>query len=200
MTEPVILFRSDNSQEQNDELAVASKYFPVVRYRSEVPPGTLVVPRYSALPYFHELVFDLDRIGSRPINSHREHSWIASFDYYQDLSSFTALEHELPYADYDGPFVVKGRTNSRKHRWNKLMFAENRREATRVASELANDPLIGPQGLLYREYVPLVTYEIDSIYGLPFTNEWRLFYYRNQLLASGYYWSSASDETIARAE
>src|SRR5690606_24663469 len=145
---PVVLFRSDNSQEQNDELAVASKYFPVVRYRSEVAAGALVVPRYSALPYFHELVFDLDRIGARPINSLREHSWVASFDYYQELREFTArtwLEHELPYADYDGAFVVKGRTNSRKHRWNKLMFAEDRREAVRIASELANDPLIGPQ-------------------------------------------------------
>lgn len=199
---PIVLFRSDNSDEVNAEREAARKHFEVVPLRSDVPADALVIARYSALPYYRELEQDLAKVGSRLVNSFREHCWIADFEYYEDLREFTPrswLEHEFYASGYDGPLVIKGRTNSRKHQWNKKMFAPNRRAAIDVASELANDPLIGPQGLVYREYIPLVTFETCSISGLPFTNEWRLFYYEGALLAAGYYWSTASDESKAMA-
>lgn len=199
---PVILFRSDNSIEQNAELNTARKYFDVVRLRSEVPAGSLVVARFSALPYYRELESDLINNKSLLINSSREHSWIADFDYYEDLKELTPrswTEYEFPRADYDGPLVIKGRTNSRKHQWASKMFAKDRKAAISVASELANDPLIGPQGLIYREYVHLVALGHDLITEMPFANEWRMFYYKRNLLASGYYWSNAPDDVRATA-
>jgi len=175
------------------ELETAKNYFDVVNFRSEIPAGSLVIPRYSSLPFHDELERDVTNLGSKLVNSYEQHRWIANFEYYSFLCEFTAqtwFDWELPDCDYDGPFVVKGRTNSRKHDWNRKMFAKNKREAIQVGCELMQDSLIGQQGIVYRKYIPLRTYEI-GLNGLPFTNEWRFFYLGNKCLSYGYYWSIA---------
>lgn len=199
---PVILFRASDL-EQEQELAVAESYFDVYRLRSEVPPGSIAIGRFSVLPYYRELEADLRNRGSRLINSPSEHEWIANFDYYQELKDYTPrswLEHEYRRSDYDGPMVVKGRTNSRKAQWSTKCFAKDYAALLDVASQLANDPLIGPQGLIYRQYVPLKTFEVCPIGGTPITNEWRFFYYRETMLSASYYWTNASEETFHKAQ
>jgi len=193
---PTVLFRaSDLGQEQ--ELEIAQMYLPVVRYRNHVPEDSLVVPRYSVLPFYRELEIDLETRGCKLLNSYREHHWIADFDYYhyfKDVTPRTWWERELPQCEHPGPFVVKGCTNSRKHRWKTHMYAETRKDALRIASELANDAVIGgSQDIIYREYIPLKTFERCSISGLPYTNEYRFFFYKEQMLTHGYYWSVAEN-------
>ena len=188
---PVILFRAGNL-EQEAELLVASQYFPVYRYRSEIPKDSLVIGRFSTLPYYWELEKDLKNIGSFLINSYSQHRWISSFDYYEDLKDYTPRswdERDFYKSGYDGPLVLKGRTNSRKQLWSTQMYCKDSSAAIDVASILANDPLIGPQGIIYREYVPLKALEICPISGMPFANEWRFFFYKENLIDFGYYWS-----------
>lgn len=197
----VILFRKDISTEH--EFNIAKTYFHCEELRSKVKEHQLVIARYSALPYYRELELDLRTKESLLINSSLQHSWIANFDYYEDLKDYTFeswLEKDYPYSGYRGPVIVKGRTNSRKHQWSKMMYAPTREDALSIASELANDPLIGPQGLVYRKYTPLKTFEVDPISLLPMTNEWRLFFLGEQLLSYGYYWSIASEEIVNTAK
>jgi len=52
--------------------------------------------------------------------------------------------------------------------------------------------LLGEQGIIYREYIPLKTYGY-GMSGLPFTDEYRFFFYRDQLLTHGYYLSIATN-------
>jgi hypothetical protein len=199
MTKPVILFRKN--YETEEELGIAKQSMPCVELRSQVPPNSLVIGRYSTLPFYKELEDDLKSVGSKLINSYVEHRWIADFDYYEALEQFTAKswrERDFYRSDYPGPFVLKGTTNSRKQLWKTHMYAEDRRTALEVASRLANDPLIGQQGIIYRQYVPLKTLEVDSIHGLPYTNEFRFFFYKKELLSYGYYWSSAQFPDRAR--
>lgn len=198
---PVILFRCSAGGGE-EERAIAAKHFPVVSLRSEVPAGSLVIPRYSALPIRHELVGDIRNLGSKLANSQRGHSWIADMDWRHDLKLFTPRtwdEREFPSCGYDGPFVIKGRTNSRKNSWSTRMFAKDKQAAIRVAGELLQDPEMVEQGIVYREFVPLVTFETDFT-GLPVSNEWRFFFWRTTMLAYGYYWSTGSDEAKARAK
>jgi len=193
--EPIILFRK--GMESEGELEIARKYFRVTEHRTECCDH-LVIPRYSALPYYRELEQDLKNLGCSPINSYEQHRWVADFDYYEDLKEFTPEswdEHEFPYANHAGPFVVKGRTNSRKFEWNKLMFAPTKRDAVRIGADLCLDGLLGPQGVIYRKYVPLKTFEI-GINGLPFTNEHRFFMLGKELLAHGYYWSCTENTEL----
>jgi hypothetical protein len=187
-----ILFRKDS--DNLEEFEVAQRFFPVYTQRTECPPG-LVLGRYSVLPFYYELSVDLSNRKCWIINSLSEHWWISKFLYYDDLKEFTPrswTDYDFHLCEHPGPFVVKGRTNSRKWEWNKKMFAPTKRDALDIAGELAQDGLIGPQGVIYREYVPLVTYEV-GLNGLPFTNEWRFFFYKGICVGHGYYWSVAEN-------
>ena len=190
-----ILFRSGNL-EGEEELEIAQKYFPCSRLRSHTPADSLVIARYSALPFYNELVKDLETKNSTLINDLKQHNWIASFDWYHDLKDVTPktwFDHDFYQCTDPGPFVVKGRTNSRKQQWNRLMFAPTKQDAVVIASELMSDPLISEQGIVYRKYIPLRLHEKCPISGLPYSHEFRCFFYKTELLCFGYYWSSVSE-------
>jgi hypothetical protein len=189
-----ILFRRELSAE--DEFENAKQYFSVgnvIEQRNGIK-DSLVIGRYSTLPYYKELEEDLLINNSKLVNSYRQYSWIANFDWYEALKNYTfeTWFRAVDLPDDGTKFVVKGKTNSRKHDWNKLMFAENKKRAIEIMIELNGDYLIAPQGVVFRRYEPLVTYEI-GINGLRFTNEWRFFYYKGEILSYGYYWSLAED-------
>lgn len=193
---PAILFRK--SLESEGEFDIAKKYLPAIEYRSLVPSGSLVIPRYSCLPFYQELEAELAAFGSRIVNSYTQHSWIA------DAMSWAGpgglLEGRTPrtwdnWVDLptDKAFVLKGRTNSRKQQWDSHMFASNRKWVPVVASRLLDDTFISQQGLLVREYVPLRRLG-GGLNKLPISNEWRTFWYADHgnymLLAKGFYWGS----------
>lgn len=191
---PVVLYRPGLSDESEE--AVCRQHFPVYRYRTEVPPDSLVVGRYAFLPFYDEMEADVTRLGSRLVNSWAQHRYVADFQYYDDLKDVTFASwfrfEDVPYALRSSPLVVKGRTNSRKFEWHQKMFAPDFQAAVRIGAELAMDGLIGQQGLVLRQYVPLETFEL-SVTGTPLTNEWRIFYYQGQRLAWGYYWGNLDD-------
>lgn len=190
MTETSLLFRVDKNSE--DELEIAKKYFSqIYTSRARIPSNHLVIGRYSCLPFYRELEEDLLFHNSRLINSFEQHIWIAHFDYYQELKEFTPRSWDdtnFYTCQHPGPFVVKGRTNSKKQKWNQLMFAPTKLDASKLASKLMDDMAIVEQGIIYREYIPLVKFE-EGLHGLPFTNEWRFFFLGDKLISYGYYWS-----------
>lgn len=197
---PIVLFRKQF--DSDGEATSAAQHLPLVGLRTQVPANSLVIGRYACLPYYGELAADLAEKGSRLINSPSQHSYIANFDYYEHIREHTFPTwfsfQDIPAHLREAPFVVKGRTNSRKLQWASHMFAETFKAAIALSSELANDPLIGPQGLLIRQYVPLETFEV-GINGTPITNEWRMFFYKGTLIASGYYWAILDDLSLAEA-
>lgn len=190
-----VYFRHDRDTE--NEYRICQNYFPTVDYRMNLAHNdSVVICRYSALPFNHELEQDLQAIGCTPINSSFEHSYIANMDWMYDLEGLTfPTWTRLEDVPGDFPMVVKGRTNSRKFEWDTRMFAKNRATAVEIMHELWHDPLIGAQGVVFRKYIPLKTYEI-GVNGMPMTNEWRCFFYKNQLVDAGFYWSSLDDMTL----
>lgn len=192
MKTPIILFRKDYSTE--DELEVAKQYFPVVEFRSEVPPNSLVIGRYSTLPFYKELDHDLKNNGSELINSSAQYRWIADFDWYEVVKDYTfeTWFRAVDLPDDGTKFVVKGKTNSRKHEWDRLMFADSKKRAIEIMIALGEDSLIAPQGVVFRRYEPLVTYEI-GLNGLRFTNEWRFYLYKGRIVSYAYYWTMAEN-------
>lgn len=180
------------------EYDICNKYFNTYTERTSIPNNSIVIGRYSVLPYYSELERDLKNKNCKLINSFAEHEFISKFSWYnecEELQKYTPktwLEYELPYIKDNGPFVIKGCTNSMKHNWNTHMFAKNRNSIIDVIRNLNQDSLISSQDILIRKYEPLKTFEI-GINDLRFTNEWRLFYYKNKLLSYGYYWSNLDD-------
>lgn len=192
---PCILMRPRMADES--ELEVAKKYFEVYTQRAAVPPGSLVVGRFANLPYHLEFENDLRLRGSRLINTTQQHGYVADFSYYPDLEGRTFRTWydplNIPRSLADKPFVVKGTTNSDKRAWSRRMFAPNLQAAHRIAADLRADAFIGPQGVVYREYVELEALELPVADTPPMANEWRTFYYRGKRLAHGYYWSNIDD-------
>lgn len=193
---PIIIFRG--KQYEPEEFSSAQNYFATIEHRSKVKNfkhygDLLIVPRYSCLPHYKEFENDIEDLGGKLVNSYNQHLWIANFDYYHELKEYTPETWEnIAYCNYQGPFVVKGKTNSKKQGWNKTMFAPTKEKAIEIASSLYTDGLICNQDVIFRKYIPLKTFEI-GINDLPFTNEWRIFFYKKEVVAYGYYWSNAEN-------
>lgn len=183
-----ILYRKGIDEE--NEFEFAEKYSNIFSYRTELPPNSIVWGRYSVLPFYQELEKELSLNGSSLINSYQQHRYVADIEnWYNDLIHLTPetwfFWGDLP----EGKYVVKGRTNSRKHEWKNRMFADSREKMISIIGSLLDDSMISEQGLCVRKYIPLKTYDY-GINDLPITNEWRFFFYGEKILSYGYYWSS----------
>jgi hypothetical protein len=186
----VILYRE--SLMEKGELDIIKKYFPYVVDSMVGIDNQMVIGRYSCVPFYTEVERGLNLQGSHLINSPAQHRYIANFDYYEDIELYTPKTY-FRLADVPrngGPFVVKGKTNSKKHQWNKMMFAPTFHDAVRIGVELKNDYWFANQDVIVREYVKLKQYG-EGTHGLPFTNEWRFFFYKNTMLSHGFYWSES---------
>ncbi len=188
----VILMRA--SLAEDDELAVAQKYFEVFTSRSRIPKDSLVIGRYAVLPYYAELEEDLAANNARLVNTHAQHLYVADMKgWYADLEGLTpktyfSLEAFKRTATGSGSYVLKGRTNSKKQQWNTHMFAKSARDVDAVYARLSDDSFIGNQDIYIREFVPLRAFG-EGIRGLPITEEYRFFVLDGEVLASGCYWS-----------
>jgi hypothetical protein len=186
---PVILYRDIDTPDE--EKGPIHKYFEATSIRTAIP-NRLVVGRYSVLPYYKELEDDLLFVGSKLINTYKQHRYLADLrNWVEDIGDLTPKtwywHQDLP--DNGGPFVVKGETNSKKHSWDTHMFAKDKRDAGLVMSRLSGDGLIGQQSIYFREYVPLKTLLV-GLNGLPVTEEFRFFICNGKVLCGAYYWSS----------
>ena len=188
----VILMRA--SLAEDDELLVAQKYFDVFTSRGRIPKDSLVIGRYSVLPYYAELEEDLAANHARLVNAHAQHLYVADMrEWYQDLigstpKTYFSLEEFKRSASSSCSYVLKGRTNSKKQQWNTHMFAKSVSDVDVVYARLADDSFIGNQDIYIREFVPLRSFG-EGIRGLPITEEYRFFVLDGKVLASGCYWS-----------
>jgi hypothetical protein len=190
---PVILYRDDLDWRQ--EADVVKKYFPCISSRMEIKHNDLVIPRFSALPFFKELENDVNYIGAKLINSYEQHRYIADLgNWYQDLEKFTPKTWDSTvYLPEGKQFILKGETNSKKFLWNTHFFARNKQEAIAVESRLLQDSMLQYQKIYVREYVPLEKLA-DGLQGLPISREYRFFVYKRKILSGGFYWSSHVEE------
>jgi hypothetical protein len=185
-----ILFRKCLSDEE--EFTAAQKYFNTVEYRSLIHEGDLVIPRYSALPYYEELEKDILLLkGGRLINTYQQFQFIADLQnwYYllEDLTPKTWFS--LESVDKECSYVLKGATNSKKSLWNTHMYAHHKSEMLKVYFRLQDDSLIGSQNIYIREYEPFISYG-TGIGGVPITKEFRFFVCNGKIIGSDFYWSN----------
>jgi hypothetical protein len=186
---PIILYQDDIDWRQEAESA--KKYFNCIPSRMLIKKNDLVIPRYSALPFYKELEHDINYVGAKLINTYTQHRYVADLrNWAEDLKGLTPKTwyrtQDIPEI---GPFILKGETNSKKYLWKTHMFANNKKEAIEIESKLYTDSMLTYQNIYVREYISLKTFMI-GIQDLPITNEYRFFCYKDKILSGGYYWSS----------
>lgn len=189
----IILYRDDSNWKYESESA--KKYFKCIKSRMEIKSGDLVIPRYSALPFYKEQETDINYVGAKMINTYNQHLYVADLqNWVEDLKDITPQTwRSVADIPDDGPFILKGETNSKKHYWKELMFAPDKRKAIEIDSKLRSDSMLQYQNIYVRKYIKLKTYMI-GLQDLPITKEFRFFFYKDILLSGGYYWSSHSEE------
>jgi hypothetical protein len=199
MDKPVFLFR--NSYETEEEFKILKDLYPdrVYEHRTAIPKGSLVVGRFSVLPFYHELEKELTLNNSQLINSHQQHQYVADMkNWYEDLADVTPhtwfTMQEYLASNYGGPVVLKGQTNSKRELWKTHMFANNKDEAREVWSNLLNDSLIGQQNIYIRKFKSFPKY-CNNISGMPIIREFRLFVFNQKIIAHGFYWSNFLEES-----
>lgn len=185
----IILYREGDDWQNEKE--AAEKNFITTKSRMDIKAGDLVIPRFSAMPFYKEQEYDVSCVGAKMINSIKQHNYIVDmYNWYEDLIDLTPKTYRrLVDLPENGPFILKGETNSKKFLWKTHMFAADKKAAIEVESRLHNDSLITYQNIYIREYVKLKTFMI-GLQDLPITNEYRFFCYKDTILSGGYYWSS----------
>ncbi len=199
MTRALVLCRP-HLLEQGELEAIKESFSHVTSTRMDVKQGDLVIGRCSMLPIYSEIAQDIAIAGGRPINSLREHQYVADLgEYIGDLGELTPRTwSNLAEVPKDaGPFVLKGGTNSAKRSWATMMFAKDWRTAGEVYGRLTQDGLIGEQPIYVRQYVPLMQLG-ESIGGCPITKEFRFFIYKGVVLTGGFYWHAFEEDVIAQ--
>ncbi len=202
-----ILFREGLGEK--NEIEAAKKYFTVKTSRMSLDKNSIVIGRYSVLPYYNELCRDLEIIDSKLINSRKQHDWIEDCETWsENLSESNSyipkVYNNMSYLPEGKSFLLKGRVNSRKQMWNTHMFAKNKKDAILVAQRLQEDSLLSSQGIIAKEFIELETFGI-SIGGLPIVNEWRTFWIGNQnnlkprFIAKNYYFANSYPEFSGKA-
>lgn len=191
--ETTVYFRTTDQHDQ-PELDACKKQFNVVEQRTSIPEGSLVIPRYSMLPFGKELEADVRNLGGSLINTFRQHCYVAEMrNWYWDFEDITPATYwrleDLNNFDLDGPFVLKGSTNSKKFSWHTHMYAPDRKAAGEVYMRLLEDGLIGTQDIVIRQFEKLRNYGTMPS-GIPISHEFRCFFYKDVLLTKAFYWSN----------
>lgn len=158
---------------------------------SEIPAGSLVVPRFRALPFGRELEEEAKALGLTLLNSYAQHRFAADLGaWYPELRGLTPESWpsvlDIPQS-HSGPFILKGETNSRRHLWSTHCYAETRGDIGPVISNLLDDSLLQHQRLWIREFVRLNILTTDVV-GMPIGEEYRVFFLDGKTLAGGFYW------------
>lgn len=190
---PILLCRWDSETSEEERKSAELIWGEnCCQYRTEVPNNSLVIGRYSVLPFYVELEKELKLKNCELINNYSQHQFIADMEWYEHIKHITPKSFfDVGYANVpecENGYVIKGATNSRKAKWNTHMYAKDRSCLPKIMNNLLDDSLISYQKLVIREYIPLKTFDI-GLHGLPITNEWRFFFLGCVCLTGGYYWT-----------
>lgn len=166
---------------------------------AEIPAGSIVIPRYRMLPFGRELEQEVASLGSRLINTFRQHRHIADLmNWVPLLEGLTApvyQQHEVPYLP-EGEWFVKGETNSIKNRWFECCYAPTTKDLPTVVRNNMLDVYVGSQPIYIRpfQHYRQVATAVD---GRPVFNERRVFVYEGKVISEGNYWVSQMEEEVS---
>jgi ATP-grasp domain, R2K clade family 3 len=188
---PVILYRGIDFEKEEQE--AAAEHFFCTSLRPQLQKDDLIIGRYSLWPFYRDQEKEFEYIGAKLINTYQQHLFVANMmEYVEALKELTPKTwYRLQDIPEEGPFILKGSTNSKKFEWSKLMFAKNKAGAIHIHGLLQEDGLIGNQEIYVRQYIPLVTYA-TGLGGIPITKEFRFFVAYGEVLCGAYYWASHS--------
>jgi hypothetical protein len=200
---PFFLYSETTQRNQPDELEAVRHAFGEENtgiYLYAIPAGSMVVPRFRAIPFGKELEGELNHNGSVLINTFQQHRMIADFwNWHPALAEAGLTAPAYTADDYlrlpEGEWFVKGETNSIKNRWFDCCYAPTTADLPRVIRNTQNDSYVGSQSIVVR---PFRRYRQigEAVDGRPVFNERRCFILGDQVISTADYWSSLPEYKV----
>ena len=186
---PILFIRKEGYDASLKEINAAKKYFTVINNLDEVSSGENIIGRFSLRPFYQDIEKEIKNKNSDVLLPYEDFLYIEDIRrWYQDLKDFTPRTWSLgDDIDSDGPFFIKGITNSLKHEWDKS-FVKNKDDLEKSIEGIKKNPLLENQDIVIREYIPLRKLG-ESPKGMPISEEYRLFVLNSEVLVGGFYWS-----------
>lgn len=157
-----------------------------------IPAGETVITRYRTLPFGKELEAEILALGSKPINTYREHRNIATISTWvpllDELTPPVYEQWQIPYLG-EGEWFVKGETNSIKNRWYECCYAPTTKDLPVIVRNNQLDMYVGSQTIYIRPYQHYRQIG-EAVDGRPVYHEKRAFIHNGQILTIGNYWSN----------
>lgn len=197
MTAPILYVRPSMFQRE-ERLAAYRAGFDVISNLAYVKMNELVVPRYSVLPFRDDVLREARELACRLATHELAYEpWFWNEEIVPLTPKTWSALVDVPIDCW--PCIVKGRINSRKQSWKRLMFAPTPQDGRLITERLLDDPLIAEQGIIYRQWEPFQVIEKREI-GPDAINEWRVFTFGGKVIDAGYYWSGIDVPTPPKPE
>lgn len=171
-------------------------------------PSQPVVARIGAFPDYRFAYASLQQEGIALIHTPEQYQRCSMLPHWypllMDLTPKSRVFETFPSAkeiedEFSWPVFVKGERQTNKHK-KSLSVIENAAQFEALLSHWKQNPVLHWQKLVCREYVPLQLVEQAAGDRLPSSYEFRLFYWKGQLVSIGRYWYEASPYALSPQE
>lgn len=195
MTNPFFLYSKSNISTGGDDLYAIVSVFGeknVSDLVTDIPAGSVVIPRFRCIPFGYELEREVKALGSSLINTFHQHRTIADlFSWVHLLEGMTAPAYSLEDIPWlpEGEYFLKGETNSIKNNWFESAYAPSKARVIAVANNIMNDQYVGHQKLVIRPFRRFRTLG-EAVNGRPVFHERRAFILDGEVISDAFYWSS----------
>jgi hypothetical protein len=172
------------------------------------PPSQPIVARIGAFQDYLTSYAELITAGITLVHTPEEHDRCSFLPLWYpliaDLTPKSIVYPSLPSAkvveqDFSWPVFVKGERQTHKHK-KSLSVIESREQFEQLLVNWKQDTMLHWQRMVCRQFVPLQLVEEPIADRLPSSYEFRLFYWKQQLVSIGRYWYECTHYELSDQE
>ncbi|TQV75231.1 DUF4343 domain-containing protein [Aliikangiella marina] len=163
----------------------------------QFPNEQNIIGRVGAFHDYQDAYKKFSELGFMLINNVEQHFLASELpEWYPVIEQYTPRSvwyEEVPSAkevesNFDYPVFIKGARQTAKHK-ESLCVARNRKECEAILKEYQKNAILHWQQLVCREFLELEPIEAASTEKVSPSFEFRSFWYKNNLVGVGHYWS-----------
>lgn len=169
--------------------------------RSRIEDNVTVVGRIGALMNYSKMYEVFSKHGFDLINTPEQHLLASELEQWypiiKELTPKSMVYESFPtlkklYQEFDFPVFIKGNRQTSKHSSN-LSIAKTESEFQKIKEGYRNDPILHWQKVVLREFIDLKPLEYKANDKVQISHEFRTFWWKNELVGTGHYWSQYLD-------
>ena len=165
-----------------------------------------ILLRIGAIGDFKEIASSMEAIGMELLFTEQEHYRVSLLENWYPLlaeyTPFSRVYERFPSLDellqeFSFPVFIKGNRQTNHHRKSQSII-ENAEMYKSLSSAWEIDKYLHWQKVVVRKYIPLKTVNDTSYPDLiPFSYEFRVFFWKQKLIGYGKYWHMGKDYSLA---